>query len=140
MNRGIRIRKVWSDDDVIELEIDVSDGASSFSNHAYVGHAQLATAVAQLDAFREAVYGGIIDLRFGEFGPEYASGAFHGRFYFPQPGRLFITSRQESDFVEFGMKTVASRATLYLQSQPAPLDRFVNELNGLSTSLRDDAR
>jgi len=139
MERGIRIRKVWFDDDVVELQIDVSDGTSSFSNRVYVGHGQLAETVTQLDAFRGHLYGGLIDVRFGEFGPEYANGAFHGRFHFPKPGRLFITSRQESDHSDFGKKTVASCATLYLQSEPGLLDRFVGELKSLSSRTRDDA-
>src|SRR5262245_87607 len=139
MGRGIQIRRVWFDDDVIELQIDVSDGASSFSNRVYVGHGQLAETVAQLDAFREHLHGGLVDVRFGEFGPEYANGAVHGRFHFPKPGRLYITSRQEAEYCEFGRKTVASCATLYLQSELALLDRFVGELKSLSSRARDYA-
>lgn len=139
MGRGIQIRKVWFDDDVVELQIDVSDGVSSFSNRVYVGHADLADTVARLDAFREHLHGGLLDIRFGEFGTEYANGAFQGRFHFPKPGRLFITCQQESEYAQFADKTVASCATMYLQSEPALLDRFVGELRGLASRARDDA-
>ena len=139
MDRGLRVRRVWFDDDVVELQIDVSDGRSSFSNRAYVGHGHLADTVTGLDAFRAHLHGGLLDVRFGEFGPEYASGAFHGRFHFSKPGRLFITCRQESEHEPFAGKTVASCATLYLQSEPVLLDRFVGELGGLVSRARDVA-
>ena len=88
MKRGISFTKIWSDEDMIELRIDVSDGASLFSNQVYVGYLHLSEAVSQLDTFRD--HGGLLDMRFGEFGPEYANGAFHARFHFPKPGKLFI--------------------------------------------------
>ena len=82
MRSGIHISRVWSDDDVVELRILVADGTSSFSNKAYVGHAALEYAVSSLHVFKDHVHGGLFDLRFGEFGSEYASGAFHARFHF----------------------------------------------------------
>ena len=109
MKSGIHISRVWSDDDVVELQIVVSDGESSFSNQAYVGHAALEDAVSSLHVFKDHVHGGLFDLRFGEFGPEYANGAFHARFHFSVPGRLFVSCEQESEFVEFANKEVASR-------------------------------
>lgn len=139
MAPGIRILKVWFDDDMLELQIDVSDGVSSFANRVYVGHSQFADTVARLDGFSDRLYGGLFDLRFGEFGPEYASGAFHARLHFPEPGRLHITSRQESEYRNFAKKTVASRATLYLRSEPVLLDRFLVELKGVSAGTRDGA-
>lgn len=139
MKPGIHISRVSSDDGVVELRILVSDGVSSFSNHAYVGHAALEDAVASLQVFKSQVHGGLLDLRFGEFGPEYASGAFHARFHFPAPGRLFVSCEQESEFVEFANKEVASRATLYVQSEPSLLDRFIGELRAVAAGTSDEA-
>jgi hypothetical protein len=124
--------RIWSDDDMVELEIGVLDGKSRFVNRVYVGHPDLADAISHLESFKTHVYGGILDLRFGEFGCEYAHGAFHARFHFPKPGKLYITCKQESDFVDFGKKEVASRATLYLISEPALLDRFIVELKRIA--------
>jgi hypothetical protein len=132
MTKGIRVSSVWSDQDVVELEIEVSDGTSLFCNRVYVGHSGLAQTVLDLGAFKRQVHGGLLDVRFGEFGPEYANGAFHARFHFPKPGRLYITVAQESGFGEFSKKTVASAATLHIRSEPALLDRFVEELRRLS--------
>ena len=77
---------------------------------------------------------------FGEFGSEYANGAFHARFHFPKLGRLFTTCQQESDFIEFGKKTVASCATMYLCSEPALLDRFIDELKRIPVDTNSEAR
>lgn len=80
-----------------------------------------------------------MDVRFGEFGCEYASGALHARFHFPKPGKLYVTCQQESGFQEFGKKMVASSATMYLLSEPALLDRFVDELKRLPTDAEGEA-
>jgi hypothetical protein len=139
MKPGIHLTKVWFDDFVIELKVDVSDGISSFSNRVYVGYSELADVVARLDVFKSHIHGGLLDIRFGEFGPEYANGAFHARLHFPKPGRLFISSKQQSGFGEFSVTKVASEATLYLKTEPALLDNFIDELRGLNAKRRQDA-
>jgi hypothetical protein len=124
---------------MVELTIVVADGTSRFANRVYVGYPDLSHAISNLDAFRTHVYGGILDVRFGEFGCEYANGAFHARLHFPKPGRLYVTCQQESDFREFGKKTVASCATMYLCSEPALLDRFIDELKRLPADAEGEA-
>ena len=124
---------------MMELRIEVSDGASLFCNQVYVGYADFSDAVSQLDTFKDHIHGGLLDMRFGEFGPEYASGAFHARFHFPQPGKLYITSKQQSGFEDFGRKNVASEATLYLKTEPVLLDNFLEQLKALNSKKRDDA-
>jgi hypothetical protein len=139
MKSGVHISRVWSDDDVVELRILVADGSSSFSNKVYVGHAALEKAVSSLDAFKDHVHGGLCDLLFGAFGAEYAGGAFHARFHFSVPGRLFVSCEQESEFVAFAKKEVASRATMYVKSEPALLDRFIAELRAVSVGTSEEA-
>ena len=139
MKPGIHISKVWADDDVVELRILVGDGTSSFTTKAYVGHAALEDAVSSLHAFKDHVHGGLCDLRFGEFGPEYAGGAFHARFHFSVPGRLFVSCEQESEFVQFAKKEIASRATMYVKSEPVLLDRFIAELRAVSAGTSEEA-
>jgi hypothetical protein len=137
--RGIQLSRVWSDDDVVELRVTVADGASRFANQVYVGHRDLADTISKLDTFKDQVHGGLLDVRLGEFGCEYANGAFHARLHYPKPGRLYVTCRQESDFEEFGKKTVASCATMYLLSEPALLDRFIAEMKALAEGTKDEA-
>lgn len=139
MDRGIRIARIWSDEDMVELTITVADGMSFFTNRVYVGYPDLADTIARLERFKAEIYGGLLDVRFGEFGCEYASGAFHARFHFQKAGRLYISCRQESDFREFGRKTVASSATIYLCSEPVLLDRFIAELRRVPADAQGEA-
>jgi hypothetical protein len=139
VKRGISFTKIWSDEDIIELRIEVSDGTSLFSNQIYVGYSHFAEAVSQLDKFKTHVHGGILDMRFGEFGPEYANGAFHARFHFHDPGKLCITCNQQSEFEDFGRKNVAAEATLHLRTEPVFLDNFLEQLKGLDAKTRDNA-
>jgi hypothetical protein len=140
MEAEIKLTKIWADEDMVELHIEVSDGESKFGNKVYVGHHELNEAVAGLDRFKDQVYGGIYDMRFGEFGPEFASGAFHARLHFQDRGKLFITIAAESDYFDFGKKRVASESTLYLTAEPAQLDDFIRELKAVSDGDSDNAR
>ena len=139
MTRGIRIVKRWSDDDVIDLTFEVSDGRSLFINTAYVAVDWLETASSALRVFGRQIHGGLYDLKAGEFGPEFANGAFLARFHFPKPGRLFISTQQQSDYREFKSSEVASAARLFLTSEPVLLDRFIDELAALNRGEREDA-
>ena len=85
------------------------------------------------------VHGGLFDIRMGEFGPEYASGAFHARLHFQKSGKINITCKLQSDFKEFSGTKVASEALLYLVTQPALLDKFIDELTALSAGKQDEA-
>ena len=131
----IRIREVWRDedaDDLRRLAVTVDDGTSSFTSEVYVVDAALAEAVEGLDRFRHQIHGGIFDLRLGEFGPEFAGGAFHARLNFAAPGRLFITTRQESEFMDRPTGgSAAATARLYLRSEPALLDRWIDQLRNM---------
>lgn len=139
MQKGIQMTKVWFDADLIELKIEVSDGTSLFSNKVYAAYHTMDALASNLSVFREHIHGGLLDIRLGEFGPEYASGAFHARLHFPRPGNLYITCKMESDFEEFSIKKVASEATLYLKTEPVLLDNFISELKSLNAKRRDNA-
>ena len=141
MSSGISFNKIWFDEDLIEFEISISDGVSLFCTKVYVGHQTFDELIADLNRFKSQIYGGICDLRLGEFGPEYASGAFHARLHFHKPGRgrLFITVSAQSEWSEFTETKVASQATLYLTSEPALLDNFIEELKRLHEGKENEA-
>lgn len=124
---------------MLELRIDACDGTSAFSNKVYVGHQNLRDVVGELNTFKDQVYGGIYDLRFGEFGPEYASGAFHARLQFHHRGALLVSTHMQSEYSDFGPKNVASEVNLYLISEPALLDSFIQSLRAVSDGSRIDA-
>ena len=126
---------------MIELTVCICDGTSSFQCNAYVGHQELTEIVEKLNVFKAHVYGGLCDLRLGEFGPEYAGGAFHARleFHGSGNGKLSITAKAESEWNEFTHTKVAANATLYLTTEPALFDRWLNSFKGLSKGTKDNA-
>ncbi|KAB8059627.1 hypothetical protein [Janthinobacterium violaceinigrum] len=132
MQEKLELTRIGSDDDMMELCIQVCDGTSTFSNRVYVSHQYMRNTITGLHTFKDRVHGGIYDLRFGEFGPEYASGALHARFHFHERGKLLISVTMQSSYSNFGVKNVASEATLYLMSEPALLDNFIQSLRALS--------
>ena len=110
-----------------------------FSSKVYVGHQTLRDAVADLHRFKGQIYGGLYDLRFGEFGPEYASGAISARLHFHDRGKLLVSIGMQSEYSDFGKKKVASEANLFLISEPALLDNFIQALHAVSEGHRNDA-
>ena len=141
MKPSIAFRIIWKDEDMVELTISISDGTSLFQCNVYVGNQTLAETVNDLDVFKDQMYGGLYDLRFGEFGPEYANGAFHARFEFHHSGhgKLSITAKAESDWDDFTHTKVASNATLYLMTEPVLFDNWLNELNDLKNGSSIEA-
>ena len=141
MNPSIAFKRIWQDDDMVELTISVADGMSLFQCNTYVGHQTLTDTARNLNVFKDHVYGGLYDLRFGEFGPEYASGAFHARFEFHRSGngKLSITAKAESEWNEFTHTKVASNATLFLRTEPALFDNWLSALKALANGGRDEA-
>jgi hypothetical protein len=134
MKPEVRFTRIWSDDDLLELRIDVCDGRSHFSIDSYVGTEWPAEIKSSLLVFRDHVHGGIFDLKAGEFGPEYANGAFVARMHFAPPGILNVSTVQQSDYFEYKGTKVASEARLFLRTEPVLIDRFIEELDRLSSS------
>lgn len=141
MKPYVYMRKIWEDPDMHELAVDICDGRSTFSTDMYLGKAATEEIYEGLKAFAPKVYGGLYDLKIGEFGPEYASGALHLRFGFTASGngKLFITARIESEWVDWPRTKVASSATLYLRTEPACLDEFRQQFGAMSNGPHMEA-
>ena len=139
MKPGIHFKKTWFDTELIELRIESFDGDSFFATKVYVGHQDFEALIDGLNTFKDQVYGGIFDIKLGAFGPEYAHGAFAARMHFQNRGKIHVTIKSQSDYKEFGIKHVASEATLYLVSEAALLDTFIGELRQLQATVRDEA-
>ena len=139
MKPGIHFKKIWFDNTVVELRIGSFDGDSFFTTKVYVGHQDFDALIDGLNTFKDHVYGGIFDIKLGGFGPEYANGAFDARLHFQNRGKIHVTIKSQSDYKEFGIKNVASEATLYLISEPALLDNFIGELRKLQATVTDEA-
>jgi len=132
MEAGINIEKIWQDDDMYEFRISSSDGSSVFVQEVYVGYGNFDKLIEDLDVFKNHIYGGLYDIEFGSFGPEYASGAFHARMHFQERGKIYVSIKAQSEYKEFGIKKVASEASLYFITEPSLLDSFITNLKSLN--------
>ena len=132
MNSYLRVTRIWSDDDLLELRIVACDGQSSFTTDAYVSVSWPSETTESLLVFGKQIHGGIYDLEAGEFGPEYANGAVHARFHFETTGRLFVSVSLQGEYRKYKNTDVASEAKLFMRSEPALLDRFAAELLALN--------
>jgi len=139
VNPFIRISTTWSDDDALQLQFEVFDGASTSVNSAYAPLDWFSAAANALERFGQQIHGGLHDLEAGTPGPEFAGGAFVARFHWYKPTALFISTRQQSDFFEFKGNQVAREATMFLRTEPGLLDHFVANLRAAGTRQRSDA-
>ena len=139
LHSGIRWIIVWSDPDLIGLKIKVSDGDSLFVNHLYVVHDVLFDVILDLTVGRTHIHGGLLDVRFGEFGPEYANGAFLSRFHVQKLGKIDITCRQQSKVEDFSLILVVNEAKIHLATEPVLLDNFIVDLKALQKGNSGEA-
>lgn len=139
MKPRINLKKIWFDDDVTELRVEVNDGTSFFCNKVYIWYGHLDELIKDISVFRERIHGGLFDIKLGEFGPEFANGGFHARLNFHKPGKLIISTHQQSDFEEFSKNKVASEAKMYLRTEPILLDNFIQGLKRLNSGDTDEA-
>jgi hypothetical protein len=135
----IDIACIWSDEDLLEFDIQVCDGSSLFVTKAYVPLRHLKDVVAGLHAFKAQIYGGLYDLNFGTFGREFANGAVQVRLHFQKLGKIHLTVQAQSHFFPFGAKEVAREATLFLVAEPAALDDFVRALEAIAQGFASTA-
>ena len=131
MTSLIRVSKNWWDDDIIQLRLEVCDGASTYVNSAYVAPNWAADVAEALEVFAGQIHGGLYDMDAGMSGPEYADGFFSARFHWFKPTQLFVGTRQQSEYFEFKGHQVVSECTLFLRTEPALLDRFITELRAV---------
>ena len=124
---------------MLELRVEISDGRSLFVNQIYVGHRLLADTISGLQQFKDQIHGGLFNLRFGEFGPEYASGALDIRMRFRKHGKLLARVLAQSEFCRFEDRELSSDVKLHLVSEPALLDSFILEFRALSEGSTEEA-
>ena len=122
-----------------EFQITSSDGTSTFINEVYVGYGIYDEMLADIDRFKSHIYGGIYDIEFGAFGPEYASGAFMARLSFQERGKIYVSIHAQLEFRDFGKKNIAGEAKLFFTTEPALLDNFIQQLKQLKSGQIDEA-
>jgi len=139
MQPRIAVKRIWSDEDILLLAFEVCDGRSLFVTEAYSGRDWGTTSSDSLKSFGVQIHGGIFDLQAGNDGPEYAGGVFRARFHWFRPRALFISTTQQSGFVEFKENRVAAEARMFLRTEADLLDQFRAALPSLDRGDGEEA-
>ena len=134
---ALRISRVWYDDDMDELRVAIEGPDTGFAALAYVGRRDLTAAVRDLRLFARAIHGGLCEVRFGDFGSEYANGAVHIRLQWVDD-RIYLTCRLQAEFDQFAKNEVADEATIHVRTEPALYDAFLAEFGLLAERKRDE--
>jgi hypothetical protein len=87
--------------------------------------------IKSLTTFGKQYHGGIFDMILGNKGYEYANGAFEARMHYHTPGKIYISTFQQSEYFEFTKRLEASESKMFLTTEPSCLDNFINELKNL---------
>jgi hypothetical protein len=124
---ALKLSRVWADDALDEVRVAIEGPDTGFAAIAYVDRVDFRDVLEYLRRFAKQIYGGLCEVRFGEFGPEYANGAAHLRFH-SIDGQIYIACRLQADFDKFGRKEVADEALVHLSTEPAHFDRLLVSL------------
>ncbi len=138
MTPKIKLKKVWSSKDSIELLSTVCDGVSSFTTKVDVPADHLDELIADLQQFNGDGNDRVFNIELGAFGPFESNGALFARVHTDEKGDLYISTAQESKFRTFSGELVASEAKMYLKTKPDHLSEFIDGLKQLATDLADE--
>ena len=128
MSVGLKVTYLYHDIDLIEVRIKAENAAFRGSANVYVGTDGLVEAAAALEGFpkdrrdtREVV--------FGASGPKFAGGSARFNFYCKDgAGHTAFRAEIEEDYRG---RERAQCATVFVDFEPASLDRFLIELRQL---------
>ena len=122
---GLIIKPIWSDVDMIEIQITASNGHFSGRTGIYISHGTLAETAELLTGFPKTTTDKRL-VEFGAFGPNLAKGAARLDFHcLTHSGPVELQVRIGSDPQ---LKERVETAEFFLRVEPASIDRFVNEL------------
>ena len=124
---ALTMARVWADEDMDEVRVAIEGPDAGFAINAYLGRTDQRDVLESLCRFAKQIYGGLCEVRFGEFGPEYANGAVHLRFHWID-GQIYITCRLQAHFDTFGRKEAADEALIHVGTEPALFDVFLASL------------
>ncbi len=136
MNVGLRVTYLYHDIDLIEVRITAENAAFRGSANVYVGTDGLLEAAATLEGFpkdrqdtREVI--------FGAAGPKFAGGSARLKFYCKDgAGHTAFRAEIEEDY---SGQERAQSATVFVDFEPASLDRFLIELRQVEEEHRGTA-
>ena len=137
MERSVRLSYRYHDDDLVELGVSAWNGEFGGSTRLYINHGELAEVANELIGFPSNVE----DTRgvtFGAFGPESGGGAMALRFScIDSAGHCRLQLKIESD--PLLRESLIESVELIGAVEPAALDRFVEQMRVLNSSLAGSA-
>ena len=137
MDRCVRLAYRYHDVDLVELAASAWNGEFGGSARLYIGHGELADAAERLIGF-PADMADARDVAFGSFGPEFAGGAMVLNFScIDRAGHCQLQLKLESDPLH--RESQLERVELIGEVEPAALDRFVEQMRTLNSSLTGSA-
>ena len=136
MDRCVQLSYWYHDTDVVELKVSAWNGTFAGSTRLYVGQGDLADTASLLAGFPV----GLKDRRevtLGAFGPRSAGGALNLTFScIDGAGHCQLHLMVEADY---DRRNAAERVEMFCAFEPAALDKFVEQMRGLDSSLTGSA-
>jgi hypothetical protein len=137
----INLTRVESDLSMVSMQAALRAAEGSFNlDRLYIGHGQLAEALAALARLRENPTGGRAEFTLGRFTADIHVGvsALHISMHFNHRAQLLVSVHaQRLTSFEFDGARHVTEARLHSIHFPAELDRFVLELQAISTGHGD---
>jgi hypothetical protein len=136
MKTGIKLKKIWFDEQWLEFSIEVYKGNSVFYNSVYFFEYQLEALIKELKVFRNKIDDGQYEIKMERIEPcDY----FQASMRFAFGGKLFISTYQQSEYKKFPESEVADEAKIHLVSEPILLDNFIDGLSKIYSGFLDEA-
>ena len=136
MDRCLRIKYLYHDQDILELEASVWNGRFGGTTQLYVGRGELAEVARSLERFPKA-RSDEREVTLGSFGAESAGGALQLRFACTDWAlHAQLTVLIESAGSAFGFD---ESARVVSGIEPAAIDEFIPKLRQIETDLTGEA-
>jgi hypothetical protein len=132
MEHGLRVRYLYHDDDILEVEVSAFNGRFAGSTALYIGRDELSLSANALRSFPNS-RSDERDLTWGAFGPESAGGALRLHFRCVDSALHVQVSAQIED--SEGTQSAVMLAVV----EPAAIDSFIPELRRIERELGGDA-
>jgi hypothetical protein len=124
----ISFKQLWSDYDLIELEISVSSDGSVFKNTVFTHSEKMEEMIQNMFALSNDQIS-TLNIELGSAGSEWANGYTQINMKINSAGLICISTFQQSGFAPTGNDKIADEAKFHVVSEPVLLDYFINKFH-----------
>jgi hypothetical protein len=132
MERGLRVRYLYHDNDILELEVSACNGQFAGSTALYVGRGELSRSADALQHFPNS-RSDERDMTWGAFGSESAGGALRLLF------RCIDSAMHVQVSVQIEDPEGIQSAFFIADTEPAAIDHFIPQLRQVEEELKGSA-